>query len=243
MLVKALIQVGAMKLALNEGNIQDTADMDEVAEDQTAGGTTLTGAEVAQRIVRATGNAGAVATTLPTAAQIVDALRGELGLDAPPVNSPYNVNVAPEKEFPANLGVIPPRSSFRFALINGNVGINTLTAQASSGVTISGTATIAASVWREWIVRVLASAPAVIAGLTTTNTTLVLSNVPLDSINRIVVGMSVFGTGIGAAARVTAINRDARTITVSVASTATADNVAVTFLPTVTFTNFRAGAI
>jgi ribosomal protein S11 len=243
MLVKALANFGGIKLPINEGDILDTHDQDEIAEDQTAGGTTLTGAKVAARNVRASGNAGAVATTLPTADQLCAAIRGAFGFDVPPTNSPYGSQVAPEKEFPSNMGIIPPRSSFRFTLINANAGTNTLTAPASAGVTISGTATVVTNVWREWIVRILASAPLVIIPVTTTNTTLVLTNVPTELISRVQTGMSVFGTGIGAAARVTAVNRDLKTITVSVASTATADNVAVTFTPTVTYTNLRAGAI
>lgn len=245
MLAKPLWKNGPVTLEFQVGDVEDTHDQDEIAEDQTAGGTTLTGAKVAALIVRATGNAGAVATTLPTAAQIVDALRGAFGIDVPPSNSPYDSahNVAPEKEFPSNMGIFPPRASFRFTLVNGNGGTNTLTAQAASGVTISGTATVVTNVWREWIVRILASAPTVIVQASTTNTSPVLTNVALDQLAKIQTGMTVTGTGIGAGAVVRAVNRDARTVTLSVNSSATADNVAVTFQPTVTFTNFRAGAI
>ena len=245
MLAKPLWKNGPVTLEFQVGDVEDTHDQDEIAENQTGGGTTLTGAKVAALNVRASGNAGAVATTLPTAAQIVDALRGAFGIDVPPANSPFDVahNVAPDKEFPSNLGIFPPRASFRFTLINANGGTNTLTAQASSGVTISGTATVATNVWREWIVRILASAPTVIVQATTTNANPVLTNVALSELAKIQIGMTVTGTNIGAGAVVVAVNRDARTVTLSVNSTGTADNVAVTFQPTVTFTNLRAGTI
>jgi len=243
MLLKGIAFVGSLKVPLNEGDFTDTADQDEIVEDQTAGGTTLLGVEVAARNVRASGNAGAVATTLPSAQQILEALRGGMGTDVPPANSPYGPNIAPEKEFPSNMGIIPQRASFRFTLINANAGTNTLTAPATAGILISGTATALTNTWREWIVRILSSAPLAVIPVTTTNTTLTLTNIPAESISKIQPGMSVYGTGIGALAIVTAVNRDTRVVTVSVASTATADNVAVTFTPTVQFKNLRAGAI
>lgn len=243
MLVQDSVKIGGLDFMLNEGDIVNTAEQNETAVDQTAGGTTLTGVAVAGRFVRASGNIGAVNTTLPTAEQILAALRGSMGRDVPPANSPYGPNVAPEKEFPSDMGIISPRSTFNFTLINGNAGINTLVAQANSGVSISGTATVAANVWRQWLVRILASAPTAIVPVTTTNASPTLSNVDKSLLNKLQVGMSAYGVGIGASAKIAAINRDLGTVTLDVNSTATADNIAVTFTPTVTFTNRVAGTI
>src|SRR5690242_15285696 len=106
MLVKPLFQIGAVELPMNVGDILDTCDPDAITENQAGGGTTLTGAKVAAEVVNASGNAGAVATTLPTADQILAAIRGSFGVDVPPTNSPYDNahNQAPDKEFPSNNG-------------------------------------------------------------------------------------------------------------------------------------------
>jgi hypothetical protein len=247
MLAKALMMIGSIKAPQNVGDVLDTCEQPAVAVDETAGGVTLTAAQFVQALkVAVSGNAGAVATTLPTAEQIIAAIQGQLNKIVPPANIPYDSahDGAPEMQWPANLGVIPPDTTFRFFLSNANAGTNTLTPQASSGVlAIVGTATVATNVWREWIVRIISSAPAVTIGCTTTNASLVLSNVDKNLIKQLQPGMSVFGTGIGALARVTAVNYEAGTVSVSVASTATANNIGVSFTPTLQFTNFRAGAI
>lgn len=238
-----LFRNGPVTTEFKQGQIEDTHERDlPVTEDQTAGGTTLSNDDVLSGFVAASGNAGAVATTLPTADQLMSALRANFGVDSPPSNSPYGPNVAPEKEYPSNLGLIPPGTSFRFVLRNGNGGVNTLTA--ASGVTLSGTATVAAGVWREWLVKIKNSTPSTIGNVTTTNASKVLSNVPTETLNRVTAGMLATGTGIGAAPnRIMAVNRDAKTITLDVNSTATADNIPVTFTPEIQFTNLRSGTV
>lgn len=241
---RGLFRNGPVTSEFLPGQVEDTHEQDlPVAEDQTAGGTTLSVSDVLSGFVAAAGNAGAIATTLPTADQLCAALRGSFGLDTPPVNSPFDTahNTAPEKEFPSNLGIIPPGASFRFVLRNANGGVNTLTGAA--GNTLVGTATVAAASWREWLVRIKCSTPTQVAAVSTTNASKVLSNVSSDVINKLTVGMLATGAGIGAAPnRIMAINRDAKTVTLDVNSTATADNVAVTFTPEVTYTSLRGGS-
>ena len=55
--------------------------------------------------------------------------------------------------------------------------------------------------------------------------------------------MSVYGAGIAAATKVAAVNRDTGTITLDTATTATANNVGVTFTPTVTVRGLRSGTV
>lgn len=245
MLAKALMGVGSIEAPQMQGDILDSCDQPPFVVDETAGGVTLTAGQfVASRITELSGNAGAVATTLPTADQICRALEGALNKIVPPANSPYDAahDPAPEMQWPANLGVLQPDTTFRHVFRNLNgAGNNTITAQASSGVTVSGTATIATVTWREYIVRIMNSAPSVLIGVTTTNANKVLSNVDKNLIKQVSIGQSVFGVGIGAAAKVAAVNYDAGTITVDVNSTATANNIGVTFTPTVVFYNVRSG--
>lgn len=242
MLAKPLIQHGPVKMQANAGDVLDSLDTPIVSIDNSGGNVTLTGQQVAAQDLLFTG--GTTPTnTLPTADQLLAALRGGLGINVPPANSSYGPNTAPEMQYPSNLGIIPPGTTFRRIFRNANSGTATVAAPASAGVTISGTATIATSVWREYVIRVLASAPAVTVSATTTNTSVNLTNISAEDIVKIQVGMSVYGTGIGASAVVRSVNLDTKTVVVSVASTATANNIGVSFTPTVEFVNLRAGSV
>lgn len=241
-----LFRHGILTDTFKQGQVEDTHEQDpqDNLEDQTAGGTTLSVKKVVSGFVKASGNAGAVATTLPTADQLVSALRAGFGLEVPPVNSPYDTahNVAPDKEFPANMGIIPPGATFRFVLSNANAGNNTLTAAA--GITITGNAVSAANTWKEYMVRIKNSTPTIVLSATTLNASKVLSNIDPGLINRLTTGMLATGVGLGAAPnRIMAINRDLKTVTLDVVATASADNIAVTFTPEVTFTYLRTGTV
>lgn len=214
--------------------------------DETAAGVVLTQAQFAQSIspaLEVSGNAGAVATTLPSADQIIAAIKGNANVMVPPTNSPFAPDVIPQMQWPSNLGPFEPQITFRWLMRNLNAGVNTLTAPATVGVSIIGTATLAANKWREYIVRILCSAPTVVVGCATTNATKTLTTTDTETLKKVQIGQSVFGVGIGAAAVVRAVDYNTGIITVDVASTATAPLVAVTFTPTVTFTNLRAGDV
>lgn len=229
------------------GDILDSCDpTGPFVVDETAGGVTLTQAQFAQSwpALEVSGNAGAVATTLPTADQICAAVKGNQNVIVPPTNSSYDSGheISPPMQWPSNLGVIAPQQTVRWVIRNLNAGTTTVTAQASSGVTVSGTATVVTLKWREYILRVLCSAPTTVLGCTMTNATKVLGTTDTETVKKIQVGMSVFGTNIGAAAKVTGVDYNTGNITVDVNSTGTsAVPLAITFTPTVTFTNLRAG--
>jgi hypothetical protein len=248
MLVKPTImgeQGMAVERPLMPGDFMASGDASgPFVVDETAGGVTLTQAQFAQSCspaLEVSGNAGAVATTLPSADQIIAAIKGNANVIVPPTNSPYAPDVAPPMQWPSNLGVFEPQMTFRWVIRNLNAGTTTLTAPANVGVSISGTATIATVKWREYIVRILCSAPTVVVGCSTTNANKVLNTTDLETLKKVQIGQSVFGVGIGASAVVRAIDYNTGNITVDVNSTATAGLVAVTFTPTVTFTNLRAG--
>jgi hypothetical protein len=106
------------------------------------------------------------------------------------------------------------------------------TIAAGTGMTLAGTSGVAASSTREYLITLLSEPKRtrVCVG-TTTNANAVLSNIPAADIKELGVGMLVTGTGVGASAKVTAVNLSAGTVTVDVNSTATADNIALTFTP------------
>lgn len=217
--------------------------------DETAGGVTLTQAQFAQSVspaLEVSGNAGAVATTLPTADQIIAAIKGNVNVINPPAPSPYDTghDAAPPLQWPSNLGIFGFNDTFRWLVRNLNgAGNNTITAQASSGVTVAGTATLATNTWREYIVRIISSAPTVVIGCSTTNANKVLTTTDLETVKKVQVGQSVFGTNIGAAAKVTAVDYNTGNIAVDTNSTGTGGPFGITFTPTVVFTNLRAGTV
>lgn len=243
----------ATERAQQVGDVLDSCDGNNGAPfvvDETAGGVTLTTAQFAQSVspsLELSGNAGAVATTLPTADQIVAAIKGNQNVIMPPDNVAYDSghNVAPPMQWPANLGVIQSQATFRWLVRNLNgAGNNTITAQASTGVTVAGTATLATNTWREYIVRILSSAPTTVLGCGTTNANKVLTTTDLETVKKIQPGMSVYGTNIGAAAKVVAVDYNTGNVTVDVNSTGTnVGPLAITFTPTVVFTNLRAGTV
>src|SRR6266404_8730446 len=109
MIVKATV-VGEDGFAVEKpqmpGDMLDTCDpTGPFVVDETAGGVTLTQAQFAQSwpALEVSGNAGAVATTLPTADQIVAALKGNVNVIVPPTVSAYDSGheVAPPMQWPS----------------------------------------------------------------------------------------------------------------------------------------------
>lgn len=240
MLVSPLYNVGSMEQNLSLGDFINTAE--DTYAIANAAGVTLIGGDLVRGDILRSGAAG-VSDALPTADDLIKALIGSINKISPPDNAPLIPTQVVQLAWPANLIPVFPGSSFRRTIINNNTGTLTLTVPANSGISLLGTTTIITVNWREYLIRILNSSPITIISVTTTNTTLTLTNVDLTLINNITPGMSVFGTGIGAAAVVTAVNRDTGIISVSVASTATANNIAVTFTPTVTVRGLRSGTV
>lgn len=242
MLFQPLYDVGGIKQPVAAGDILNTREQ-TVAIDGAADAT-LVGRDITRGEMIISGGA-AIALTLPSAEDIIKQLVGSIGLGVANASFQSALNTQFVGEF-GNLAqnMLPPQSSFRRVMINNNSNTVTLAAPATSGISISGTATIPTVNWREFIIRILATGPTqLIPGITTTNASKVLSNVDAALMKTIRVGMSIYGTGIGASAKVTAVNVDARTITTDVNSSATADNIAVTFTPTVIVQTLRGGTL
>lgn len=241
MLIQVSSNIGPIEQPMYPGDIISTFELEPVAIANAAGVNITAQQLVAQDIDRS--GAVAVTDTLPTADQIVKALIGSINKLSPPDNALYGTlpSQSVELAWPANLNPLMPGSSFRRTIRSANSGLLTIAVQANSGVSLLGVTTIPATSWREYLIKLLNSSPLFVGVVTTTNASLVLTNMDRTQINNITVGMSAFGVGIGAAAVVVAVNRDLGTVTVSVASTATADNIAVTFTPTVTVRGVRSG--
>lgn len=186
----------------------------------------------------------------PTAQQIIDALRSNINSVTPPNNELYgiqpsrSVNLA----WPNNLLPFNPGSTFRRRITATTAFALTMAVQANTGVSLSAApydqTIIAASSWRDFLIQINNSSPSVIISVNQVNAALLVT-VPsgyLDLINGITPGMSVFGANIAAGTTVRSVNRDTGIITLSAAVTATLNNNAVTFTPTVTIYGLGGGA-
>ena len=241
MLMQLTGNIGPIEQPMYPGDLINTMELEPVAIANAAGVNVTAQQLVAQDIDRS--GAVAVTDTLDTADNIVKALIGSINKISPPDNSLYGTlpSQIVQLAWPANINFLLPGSTFRRVIRSANTGILTIAVVANSGVSLLGATTIAATSWREYLIKILNATPTTIIGATTTNANAVLTNVDTNLINNITNGMSVFGAGIGAAAVIVAINRDLGTVTLSVNSTATASNVAVTFTPTVTVRGLRSG--
>jgi len=242
MLGKPFINAGNLKQVMNPGDMIDLSEQPIFGYPLTGNQALLASELVRSEFIALTGGV-AFTLTLPSADAIIKSIIGSLNKLSPPDNALYGSlpGQSVQTQWPANVQPLQPGSSFRRTFRNENSGITTFAAPATAGIQTLGTLTVAAALWAEFLFRVLSSAPSITIPVTTTNTTLTLTNVPADFIANVTPGMSVYGVGIGAAAVVTAVNLDTRVITVSVASTATADNVGVLFTPTVTVQRLRSG--
>lgn len=136
----------------------------------------------------------------------------------------------------------PPRGS-SFLLVYQNSVAFAMTFAAGAGVTTLGNVGASASLTRVYNVTVKNNSPASVVLGTTTNTSKVLSNLTEAQAAAVSVGMAISGTGIGASSFVESVNVNSKTVTSTVASTATADNISITFSPVVEFHGLFEAAI
>ncbi len=241
MLVQVTYNNGPLEQPMYPGDILSTFELEPVAIANAAGVNVTAQQLCAQDIDRS--GAAAVTDNLDTADNIVKAIIGSINKISPPDNSLYGTlpSQSVQLAWPANLNSLVPGSSFRRIIRSANSGVLTLAVVANSGVTLLGVTTIAATSWREYLIKILNATPQTLVAATTTNTSFVLTAVDLNAILNITIGMSVSGAGIAAGSTVVATNRDTGTITLSLAATASASNVAITLTPTVTVRGVRSG--
>lgn len=217
-----------------------------------AAGVTYTGAQVVAGQIFRQAIGAAQTDTLPTANQIIDALRGALNIPNPPNNALYGLtpNQVVNLAWPGNLMPIDPGSTFRLVVANQAANAFTMAVPASAGMAFAaapfGTnVNVGASLWREYLFRILNSSPATVLSVGTTNASVNLSigQESYDLLNQITVGMSVYGTGIAASTKVASVNRDIGRIVLDTAATATNNPVGISFTPTIEVVGLRSGTI
>lgn len=198
-------------VSMNQGLLQPSfggrpmLDQKSIGANATAGNVTLGVADIFGGILNRTGPAGGFTDTWPDADTILAALDNPQKGDSWILI--YRNGVAQAMTFGAGVGIVS--------------GIGTLNCAASS---------------TKWYLHtLLATKRTVILVVNTTNANAVLTGLDNSEIAQIEAGMGVTGAGIGASAVVLGVTPSdtpgGATITLSVNSTATAQNIAATFFP------------
>jgi hypothetical protein len=224
------------RLSVYSGGLQRQATIGDVlltgvlaAAITTAGAATLTAGAVLGGVIRRSGPAAGFTDTWPTAEQICAALRGHGN----------NADHVP------GLGV-----SLRY--INTVAQANTMAVPANEGISLStavysSVVNCAASSYRDYFIELVsAPVPAISVAGTTANGTKKLVLNAEASPGSIVPGMSVYGTGVGASAKVTHVIYGAagvKEVWVDVNSTADGSNITISLKPTVVVHSTGSGTL
>lgn len=204
MLSRPMGQLGGMVVPVPGSRKQ--LDQQFIQANATAGAATLTPAQIMSGVLNRTGPGAGFTDTWPSADEIIAAMENPQVGDSWLLM--YRNGVAQAMTFAAGTGIV--------------AGIGTLNCAASS---------------TKWYLHTLLSTKrTAVLVVSTTNANAVLTNVPNSQIKNVMPGMGATGTGIGAGAVVLGVKEGADgvgTITLSANSTATADNIAVTFFPRV----------
>lgn len=200
-----------------------------VAAVTTAGAATLTAGAVTGGVIRRSGPAAGFTDTWPSADQICASLRNFGG------NADYM-----------------PGLGFNLRYINTVAQANTMAVPANEGISLStavysSVVNCAASAYRDYFVE-LVSAPVAAISVTgsTANGTKKLTLKSEASPGSIVPGMSVYGTGIGASAKVTHVIYGAagvKEVWVDVNSTADGSDIIIALKPTVVIHSIGSGPL
>lgn len=184
-----------------------------VAALTTVGAGTWTAAQIAGGIIRRTGPVGGYTDTTDTSENIRQALEGLSG--------------------GACLGM-----SFLFIFLNDVAQAHTFAA--GVGVTNTGTVSTAASLKRVYNVSVVNDTPQQIFLASQTNASAVITGLTAAQTALLSVGMAASGTSIAASSFINSIQPGVG-VTLSVATTATLVNNAITFSPVINFEGLFAG--
>lgn len=135
---------------------------------------------------------------------------------------------------------LPAGTSWRLRYMNTTGG--TVTVAAGTGVTLSGTMTLATVTYRDFLVTCVNGSLGQVTPGTTTNGSAVLTGMDPVVLAKLSVGMNVTGAGVPGSTTVIAVNPTAGTVTMSANATASA-TVSLSFFGAFTITNLGAGSI
>lgn len=196
-----------------------------VLANTTVGTTPITAQMISTGLLKRSGSAGAYADAFPSSTDLIAGL----------LSNYYQGGGS----YGGSVGIAND-TSFRFRIINTVAFTNTPTIGA--GGTLVGTTAMAASSWKDYLVTIKNGTPASVTSGNTTNTSAVVTNVPLAQLQALTQGMLVTGTGIPAATTILSIQPGVG-FTMSANATATNAGVAITAAPVYTVESLGGGTL
>lgn len=247
MLKAPAVQMSGILQEMSPGNILNLYEQVQTAA--LDNNYTYSGKEIATGDIFRTLMSAGRTDTWPSAEDIINALKGNINAFSPPNNELYGLqpNKSVTLAWPGNVSPIGPDSSFRRTIVATTAFALTMAVPASSGISFAAApynqVDVAASSWREYLIKILNSSPTTVIPVTQVNATkpLTVSSSNLDAVKNITPGMSVYGTNIAASTKVAAVNQDTGVITLDTNVTASLSNNPVTFTPTVVIYGIRSG--
>lgn len=216
-----------------DGNLQRAKVPGDVNNDQEViqtnsvnGNTTLSVAQLLSGILSRSGSGAAYTDTLPTAAQLVNALLPSGGY----VGSGATTSAG-----------VMPGASYRLRYLN-TVAFAATIAAPDTSVSVSN-GTVNASSVKDFLIQILNGTPQYISGnASTTNGSAVVTGMSQADTSKVTPGMLVTGAGIPASTTVLSVQPGVG-VTLSANATATATPVALTFSPRIAVTGIGQGLL
>lgn len=191
----------------------------------TAGAGTLTGANMLADVLVRTGPTAGFTDTLPSAADIINAIIANTQYSGSGAQTPNGVD---------------PGTTLRIRYLNTVAYAGTLAA--GTGVTLSGSTGINASSVKDYLLRINNGTPQQVLAANTTSASSLCGGLTAAQLQLLTPGMNISGTGIPSGAKVISQNLNGNLV-MNTTATATGSLVALTFNPDVTLVGLGQGTL
>lgn len=230
-------------LSYNDGDVARPFSLGDMMDTQeqftaltTAGAGTILAAAIAGGSLKRTGPAGAFNDTFDTANNIINALSGNAASLSTQASQNFNPSFQTVTFGTTYVqpGQPQPGASFRWLYLNTVAFAMTAVAPANAGIVLSTNVNVAASLVRQYLFQILNGSPTQLVNGNLTNASGVVTGLNLSQTNVITPGMSVYGTSVGASAKVQSVQAGVG-FTTDVVATGTVLS-ALTLTPTISIT-------
>lgn len=230
-------------LSYNDGDVARPFSLGDTMDTQeqftaltTVGAGTILAAAIAGGSLKRTGPAGAFNDTFDTANNIINALSGNAASLSTQASQNFNPSFQTVTFGTTYVqpGQPQPGASFRWLYLNTVAFAMTAVAPANAGIVLSTNVNVAASLVRQYLFQILNGSPTQLVNGNLTNASGVVTGLNLSQTNLITPGMSVYGTNVGASAKVQSVQAGVG-FTTDVVATGTSLS-ALTLTPTITIT-------
>lgn len=235
MLLRALSYTdGDIARPFSLGDVMDTQE--QFTALTTVGAGTILAAMIAGGALKRTGPVAGFVDTFDTANNIINALSGNAASLSTQASQNFNPSFQSVTFGTTYVqpGQPQPGASFRWLYLNTVAFAMTAAAPANAGIILGTNPSVAASLVRQYLFQIQNGSPSQLVNGNLTNASAVVTGLNLSQTNVITPGMSVYGTSVGASAKVQSVQAGVG-FTTDVVATGTVLS-ALTLTPTITIT-------